>query len=236
MTEKCLKIFGVEVRFRSGGASNGYKVRVKLGETLKRIKRHITESLDIQGRLAYKEFNFDDHPTKRLSEVYKEGDETFCLATEKKPRDLKHQVQLKLPNSMTGVVKIARTTTIANLKHKIQDEYGILVDEQAIYVPSQQKECQQDTNVMLLSSPLLEVRLVRKEAMQKKPPQALKFRTPYDTKQSACVSKRKIYDSSPIHPKTFKGKEKSGKVCNSINIVLLIALQCKRRKCKLRQR
>ena len=209
-TDNNLKLFGVEVRFRTGEASYTVKVRVKLGETFKRIKKHITESLDIQGRLAYNYYNFDDHPTRQLSEVYWEGHEIFRLTTEKKPRDLKqHQVELELPDSGSGVVKIARTTTIANLKHKIQDQYGILVEEQAIYVPSGQKECHQDTNVMLLPSPLLEVRLVRKEA-QKKPPRVLRFRTPYDTKQSACVSKRKIYDSSPIHPKTFTGKEKPG--------------------------
>ena len=217
--ERGLRTFEVEVRYRSGGPSSLHSVKLKPNETFKKIKRHITESLDIQGKLTYRETNLDDYASKRLAEIYFEG-EKFYLVADKKPRELKHSVELKLPSvdgkeERTESIKIARTTTVGNLKHKIQDEFAIPVEELAIHnIPSQQKECHQETNVMRLSK-VLEVRLVSSPAKKAQPARASIVRgTPYDTRQSAHVSKRKGYDGGGIHPKTFtkfKEKEKLGR-------------------------
>lgn len=224
-SERNLKIIEVEVRYRSGGSPTGHRVRVKLSETLKKIKKHVLESLDINGRMTYRDISLDDYPAKRLSEVYKEG-EKFCLITEKRPRDMKqHTVQLSLPASKgegerTGEIKVARTTTIGNLKHKVQDKFGIAVDEHTIHMPSQQKECHPEHNVMGLS-PVLQVKLIQtaptKPAAVRRSLQSYKTNitrgTPYDTKQTATVSKRKSFESV-IHPKILtrtKEKDKAGK-------------------------
>lgn len=223
-----LREFTVEVKYKNGAASpTRYRVRIKANENLKKIKRHITESLDIQGRVTCRDINFDDYPSKRLSDYNLEDEDKISLITDRRSRDLKqHTATLKLPEepgkeARLVSIKIARTTTIGKLKHKIQDEHGIAVDEHTIHVAQQQKECHLENNVMQLPQPL-EVRLVKRDCsppskpLVKKPQlqkASFSYGTPYDVKQSASISRRKGFDSS-IHPKTLtkpREKEKQGR-------------------------
>lgn len=226
--ERQLKCVEVEVKCKLSGSDSPpsiYKVRVRPSDNLRKIKRHIIESLDIQGKLMYGDHNVDDHPYRRLEDGVLRGNK-FYLTIDRKHRDLKqHSVKLHLhevsgENVRPVEVKIARTTTIVNLKRKIQNEFGIPVEEQSIHVQYQQKGCQLETNVMQLPQPL-EVKWQKKEcgspvkSTRKVQQQKISHGTPYDVKLS---SKRKGYECSSIHPK---------KLAKSKGIHSVFVCQCK---------
>ena len=160
-SEKGLKTIKVLVKFKTGGESPTFAVKIKQTESLRKIKKHITESLDIQGKLMYKGQNCEE-TSKRLSDYSLQEEMTFILTAERKKKDLKHKIKLQIPEEVfiknsiqigdgmetstideedgTIEVKVARTTTIINLKHKLQDILGIPVEEQSLHVSSQGKE------------------------------------------------------------------------------------------------
>ena len=215
----------MRVQYKDSTSTRSW-LRVKPKDTLRKIRTHITESLDIQGRVMYRDQNCDDFPAKRLSDYPTDREEIlFCLIAEKRSRDMKqHLIELILPNELTHEhtaktvsMKVARTTTIGNLKHKIQDEHGIPVEEQRICLPGQNKECPSTVNVMQLSGTTLELKLQKKEASP--PPRqatckraaSLKDRslasgTPYATK----LGRRNSLEHSSIHPSLRKVKKKTG--------------------------
>lgn len=114
----------VEVKYRlSDSPSTKHAVRVKQTDTFRKIKKHVTESLDIQGRMMYGDQNCDEVPNKRLSDYSSRPEETFLLMAERKQRDMKHYaVKLQIPeeylmkdDDRMMEIKVARTTTISNL-------------------------------------------------------------------------------------------------------------------------
>lgn len=209
----------VEVRYKLGEPPHTrVTVRVKPMDNLRKVKNHIFRSLDVQGRLMYRQQNCDDFPTKRLSEYppKKEDDNIFYLfAAGRKLRVKQHTIELHLPEEFAAIdrerkvqVKVSRTTTVSNLKHKLQNERGIPIDEQSIHVLGQQNECHPETNVMQL--PVLEVKWQRKEAS---PPLKMAVKrthsqkgsisgTPYSNK----LTMKKSLEASSIHPKKMKEK------------------------------
>lgn len=225
-----LKNIEVEVRYKLGASPlTRFTVKVRPTDSLRKIKNHIVQSLDIEGKVMYREQNCDDQPTKRLSDCTTKKEEIFHVAAEKKLRDLKHHtVKLHLPEEFAtqdaAELKIARTTTIGNLKHKLQDEYGIPVEEQNIHMLGQDTECQSGANIMQLhlsaKSVHLEVKWQRKEASPPRPSrvkrtQSLKSScslasgTPYA--QAVKLSRRNSLELSSIHPKSLtKLKKKPG--------------------------
>lgn len=178
--DKGLRSIEVEVKYRLSGDSPPitFTVKVKQTDNLRKIKKHIIESLDIQGKVTCRGQNCDEYPNKKLSDITPQ-ESTFILTAERKLRDLKHYgIKLRLPEdaltegatgSLSSVVddtktrdergtvevKVARTTTIINLKHKLQNILGIPVEEQAIHASGQGKECPMSTNVMQLPKPLI---------------------------------------------------------------------------------
>ena len=143
-------------------------------------------------------------------------EDKFHLIAERKSRDLKqHLITLHLPQDIpfqdgnTTEIKVARTTTIINLKHKVQDKHGIPFEEQTIHVLGQQKGSQNETNVLQLlpqAIKILEVKWIRKDGstalkpatVKKAVAQSLSAGTPYDSKPQ---SKKKLTEFSSIHPK-----------------------------------
>lgn len=231
----------VEVKYRlSDSPSTKHAVRVKQTDTFRKIKKHVTESLDIQGRMMYGDQNCDEVPNKRLSDYSSRPEETFLLMAERKQRDMKHYaVKLQIPeeylmkdDDRMMEIKVARTTTISNLKYKIQNRAGIPVEEQSIHVLGQQKECQLGTNVMQLLQPVtLEVKRQRKEGgpplkpttVKKEAPQKSSFMSsgaPYDAKPSG---KRKAHEIPSTQPKK-QNKAAGIHVC----IVCTVGRPCKR--------
>lgn len=220
MEKRGLQRINVIVQYKDSTPTTSC-LRVKPKDTLKKIRTHITESLDIQGRVMYRDQNCDEFPAKRLSDYPTDCEKTlFYLIAEKKPRDLKqHWIKLILAQEHTPKtvsMKVARTTTVGNLKHKIQDEHGIPVEEQKICLPGQDKECQSTVNVMQLPGIILELKL--QEASPPPRQAALKRTaslkgsnlasgTPYATK----LGGRNSLEHSPIHPKSLtKVKKKTG--------------------------
>lgn len=219
----CLRDIGcVEVKLKVGELIvSKHTIKIRLTDILKKVKKHITESLDVQGKVTYKTHNFDQHPNKKLLDVFDPQDkEAIYVTTDKRPRDLRqHAVKLQLPPELVSegetMIKIARTTTIGNLKYKVQNEYGIPVEEQSIHILDQPKECQSGTNVLLLPPPrILEIQWHRKEAAPspskptaKKPQQQRTAASvsPYDTKFSSKKKSSELPHS--IHPqKVLKSK------------------------------
>lgn len=226
--ERGLRNIEVRVRYKLGASTTmRFTVKVRPTDCFRKIKYHITQSLDIEGTVTYREQNCDDFPTKRLADYTTKKEEHFHVIAERKPRELKHyNIQLQLPEeyciqdaAKTVGIKVARTTTIGNLKHKVQDEYGIPVEEMSIHLPGQIKECQPGVNVMqLLGAPPLnlEVKWHKKESSPPPRPAATKRTsslkssglasgTPYAVKPG----RRKSMEHSSIHPKS-KVEKKSG--------------------------
>lgn len=218
-----LRNIEVTVRYKLGDLPPlTLPLRVRPNDTLKKIKNHIMKSLDVQGKVMYGEHNCDSSPNKRLSEYPTSHEEKFYLTAERKERDLKqHTIKVQLPEELaakavkTVDIKVARTTTTDNLKHKLQDECGIPVEEQNIHVLGQDMECQSGANIMQqlpsAKSMNLEVKWQRKEASPTRPSkvrrsQSLKSScslasgTPYAVKLSRRNS---VHEYSPIHPKSL---------------------------------
>ena len=171
--EKRLRTLEVEVRHKAGGSDSPtkHKVRVKPNDSFRKIKRHITESLDVQGRLFYGNENLDT-TTKRIADYnLDEGKNLYLTSTEKRTRGAPHPIEVQLPEQFgtkrRAEMKIFRTTTVNNLKHKIQDRWGLTVEEQSICVAGARNECQAELNIMQLSQPIvLEVRWQRRESIR----------------------------------------------------------------------
>lgn len=206
----------VEVKYRTERgeySTSRHKVRVRSTDNLRKVKKHISESLDTPGTLTYRRKDLND--SKKLSNYdIKEGDK-LTLTSERRFRDVKQlTVQLQLPNIMSSgakmvqeELKIPSTSTIRGLKHKIQDEYGIPEDEHTLHY--QQRECKEWTTVLQLLKPVtLEVKWRKKETScspvkvaGKK--DSIPTGTPYDTKVTSQI---KGYEDSSIHPKILKQK------------------------------
>lgn len=212
-----LKSTEVVVRYKLGDSPSAkFTVKIKYTDTLRKIKSHITESLDIQGRVTYGDLNCDDFPSKKLSDCTPKQEDKFVLTAERKRRELRelkhHAIQLKIAEEFltreeagTMEIKVARTTTIANLKHKLQDRLGVSIEEQSIYVHGQWKECQSSICVIQLPQPLeVKCPLKPSASMVKRtlPQRSISSGAPYDTKQSC---KRKYQEFPPKKPNRKAG-------------------------------
>ena len=224
-----LKDLLVEVKYKStcGGGGGDYlplgthTVKVKFTDSLRKVKKHITESLDVQGKLQYKGRNLEDYLQRKLADIMEE-ESLLHLITDSRPKELtQYDIEVRiLKDSETRIekIKVVRITTINKLRYKIQNNFGIPLEEQSIVQLDQQNDteiqCQLGTNVMQLKQPI--ILLVK---FSGSPPKQTYKRTlsrrndisrgtPYDTRS---LGKRKAYGSSSIHPKVLpKIKEKPG--------------------------
>ena len=151
-----LRQIEVEIRYTTGG-SDRTTVKVRPNDSFRRIRRHISESLDVQGSLSYGSENLDNATRKIADYEMKEG-KHLCMTCSKK-KGTQYTIRVQLPfGSSREEVKISMTTTINSLKHKIQDRWGIPVEEQTICMLGSPIKCQGETNIMRFKQPcVLEV-------------------------------------------------------------------------------
>ena len=235
--DQTLKSVEVEVLYQQGASDSLRKCRftVKIGfnDTFRKIKKHIMESLDTQGKMMYGKYNCDESPLKKMSDCTSGSrEEKFYITTMKKPKSSSSQqlnitLQVLSQDGVKAVqkIQIAKTTTIYSLKHRIQDDHAIPVEEQTVHVLGQQKELLSGTNIMQLKEPIvLEVKwtgdaasppVAKPKAAKPSPMRTLQQRTngissgtPYSTKL-VPYKRRGSVDISSIHPKTLR-KEKAG--------------------------
>ena len=151
-----------------------HTVRVNPKDNFHKIKRHITESLGIRGKLMFGTYNCDANPLEKMSKhKYSSRKEKFYLKTAQKPRgstDSILNIKLRLDGARRVEMKVPKQETIRILKHKIQDhEYGIPAEEQAIYRLGQQREIPMMTIMQLMKQPI-ELVVLRKGDSPPKPP------------------------------------------------------------------
>ena len=200
-----LKSITVQIHYKLGKSSQEeFVVKVNETDTLKNVEKHITTSLDTPGKLIYREHRSDEYPTKRLSDFVPRDseDETIYLLTERKSRNMnKHSIQLQVSEEFGDKkkvdMKIARITTFANLKHKIQDRLGIPVQRQSIHVLGQKEPCPLGVNVMQVPQPqqqpiILEIKLPREDVAVKP-----------DRKRSTQINTSKSKPKEPIARREF---------------------------------
>jgi len=104
-------------------------VRVRLTDYYEDFLNHLKASKGVTGRLV-----METEPNKRmtLAEVGIPPGAVLKVESYTPPRRFDHKVSVKLPDGTVIDVQVNNKSTIGDLKHKIQDEIGMLVEEQSL--------------------------------------------------------------------------------------------------------
>ena len=132
MGSETLKSVEVEVIYQQSPSDSlrqcRYTAKIGSDDTFRKIKKHITERFDIQGKLMYGKYNCDESPLKKMSDCTS-GSKFYHTTLKKSTKWPSQHITLHVLNK-DGIKsvqkrKIAENTTINRLKHIIQDSYAI---------------------------------------------------------------------------------------------------------------
>ena len=129
----------VSFKARGNSQSSKHTVRAKLTDTVAKTKHHITASVGLSGRLSYKGVQLDQYAQDILRDHGVCEGSVLELTSFTPPKRIQHTVKVKvlgaassLKNSDPLSLKVNHTSTLEELKHKIQDAVGIPVEDQLL--------------------------------------------------------------------------------------------------------
>ena len=131
-------VMKLTVRFKIHGIREPqeYQVRAKTSTTIYAFMKHIAAShgVSADGKLFYLGVCLsntgDRHTTLEEHGVHDES--LMELVSYKAPKRLQHPILVSIPGGHKIQLRVLNTTTLQELKHKIQDEIGMPYEEQIL--------------------------------------------------------------------------------------------------------
>lgn len=123
------------INFASVGIKKKTKffIRVRLTDCIEDLMIHLKVSKGITGKLAHRGESLQKlNPKMTLAEAGIIPNAILEMESYKAAKRFTHNIPVKLPNSNVINVQVHSGTTIGDLKHKIQDEIGMPVEEQLL--------------------------------------------------------------------------------------------------------
>lgn len=105
-----------------------FKVQVQQSSCIRDFMRHLKASKGITGKIVGRELS----ESTTLAEAGIVTTTVLGMEGFTTPKRFTHRVPVKLPDGVVINVHVHSGTTIGDLKHKIQDEIGMPVEEQAL--------------------------------------------------------------------------------------------------------
>lgn len=110
-----------------------YLIRVRLTDSIEELMNHLKCSKCITGKLAHSGKCLQKlNPKMTLAEAGILPNAILEMESFTAAKRFTHNILVKLPNSNVINVQVYSGTTIGHLKHKIQDEIGMPVEEQLL--------------------------------------------------------------------------------------------------------
>jgi len=128
--------FKIKCKFYGIRETQEYQVRATVATTISEFMQHIAASHGVSpnGNLFYRGVCLSNASDKHATlEEHGVHDESLMeLISYKAPKRLQHPVLVSIPGGHKIQLRVLNTTTLQELKHKIQDEIGMLHDEQIL--------------------------------------------------------------------------------------------------------
>lgn len=131
-------VIHLTIRFKIHGIREPqeYRVRARTSTTISEFIKHIAAShgVSADGRLFYRGVCLSNPSDKHTTlEEHGVHDESLLeLISYKAPKRLQHPILVSIPGGHKIQLRVLNTTTLQELKHKIQDEIGMPHDEQVL--------------------------------------------------------------------------------------------------------
>ena len=107
-----------------------FKVRVRNSSSIGDVKDHLKASIDIVGRFTSKNLNLSDKLTLKEAGII--TGTILEMESFRKPKRFTHKIPVKVIGGKEINVQVHQGTTARDLKHKLQDETGMPVEEQIL--------------------------------------------------------------------------------------------------------
>lgn len=121
----------ITVCFTSIGISKklSFDIRIRLSDRIEDLMRHLKASKGITGRLI-----MERELSKRmtLAEAGIHPGTVIEIESYNPAKRFSHNIPLKLPNGIVIFIQVHSSSTIGDLKHKIQDEIGMPAEDQTL--------------------------------------------------------------------------------------------------------
>ena len=111
-----------------GTKKTRFKVRVRNSSSIKELKDHLKAGRGVEGRLRDKKLS--DNVT--LAEAGIITDTVLEVESFRTPKRFTHNISVKVIDGEDLNVQVHQGTTAGELKHKLQDETGMPVEEQIL--------------------------------------------------------------------------------------------------------